>query len=80
VLCIVYFKLEKLQALGWRPVLFLARPGKKKDCWHSEVLAPLCHLSERSSACLERMKALFDLVIEGNIFLLFLKNLLRIYV
>ncbi|XP_049434798.1 uncharacterized protein LOC125890275 [Epinephelus fuscoguttatus] len=50
-------KLEKSQALGVRPVLFVSKPGRKPCSW---VLAPRCQLSETSTTCLERMKSLYD--------------------
>ncbi|XP_073724535.1 uncharacterized protein [Misgurnus anguillicaudatus] len=57
--------LEKLQALGLRGVLLLSKPGKKQNDWVSEVLAPRCQLNETSHTCLERIKGLYDIVIQG---------------
>ncbi|KAM9386150.1 uncharacterized protein KZ484_007703 isoform 2-T2 [Pholidichthys leucotaenia] len=59
-----YMMLEKLQALGVRPVLFVSKPGRKPNTWASEVLAPRCQLTEASNFCLEQMKGLFDIVIQ----------------
>ncbi|CAL8405434.1 unnamed protein product [Arctogadus glacialis] len=61
--------LEKMQGLGLRPVLFLASPFYSchdQNHWVSQIFAPPCHLSEISVECLQRMKALFDLVIKGG--------------
>ncbi|XP_049434783.1 proline-rich protein 36-like isoform X2 [Epinephelus fuscoguttatus] len=60
-----YILLEKLQALGVRAVLFVSKAGRKPGSWVSEVLAPRCQLSETSTTCLERMKSLYDIVIQG---------------
>ncbi|XP_041813653.1 uncharacterized protein LOC121621303 [Chelmon rostratus] len=60
-----YMLLEKLHALGVRAVLLLSRPGRKKNAWVSEVLAPRCKLTETSRTCLQRMKDLYDIVIQG---------------
>ncbi|XP_056445177.1 uncharacterized protein LOC130381548 isoform X1 [Gadus chalcogrammus] len=60
--------LEKMQGLGLRPVLFLASPFYSchdQNHWVSEIFAPPCHLSEISVEGLQRMKALFDLIIKG---------------
>ncbi|KAK7140630.1 hypothetical protein R3I94_013040 [Phoxinus phoxinus] len=57
--------LEKLQALGLRGVLLLSKPGKKPNDWVSEVLAPRCQLKETAHTCLERIKGLYDIVIQG---------------
>jgi len=61
-----------LQALGLRGVLLLSKPGKKQNNWVSEVLAPRCQLSETSHTCLERIKAMYDIVIQGKNILLFI--------
>ncbi|XP_070837204.1 uncharacterized protein [Chaetodon trifascialis] len=60
-----YMLLEKLHALGVRAVLLLSRPGRKQNAWVSEVLAPRCQLTETSRTCLQRMKDLYDIVIQG---------------
>ncbi|XP_030294399.1 circumsporozoite protein-like [Sparus aurata] len=60
-----YILLEKLQALGVRAILFLSKPAKRPNAWVSEVLAPCCQLTETSSTCLQRMKDLYDVVIQG---------------
>ncbi|CAL8386489.1 unnamed protein product [Boreogadus saida] len=57
--------LEKMQGLGLRPVLFLASSWHDQNPWVSKVFAPPCNLSETAVECLQRMKALFDLVIKG---------------
>ncbi|XP_030210297.1 proline-rich extensin-like protein EPR1 isoform X2 [Gadus morhua] len=60
--------LEKMQGLGFRPVLFLASPFYSchdQNHWVSEIFAPPCHLSEISVEGLQRMKELFDLIIKG---------------
>ncbi|XP_029925548.1 uncharacterized protein LOC115371997 isoform X1 [Myripristis murdjan] len=57
--------LEKLQSLGVRAVVFMSKPRKKPNAWVSEVLAPRCQLTETSTACLDKMKELYDFVIQG---------------
>ncbi|XP_029925549.1 uncharacterized protein LOC115371997 isoform X2 [Myripristis murdjan] len=56
--------LEKLQSLGVRAVVFMSKPRKKPNAWVSEVLAPRCQLTETSTACLDKMKELYDFVIQ----------------
>ncbi|KAF4097448.1 hypothetical protein G5714_021456 [Onychostoma macrolepis] len=60
-----YMLLEKLQALGIRAVALLSKPGRRPNEWVSEVLAPRCELTETSHKCLERIKDLYDIVIQG---------------
>ncbi|XP_026056408.1 SH3 domain-containing protein C23A1.17-like [Carassius auratus] len=55
--------LERFQALGSRGVLFISRPGTKS--WTCEVLLPRCKVTESASACLKRMEALFEFVVQG---------------
>ncbi|XP_073715857.1 uncharacterized protein [Misgurnus anguillicaudatus] len=55
--------LERFQALGSRGVLFISRPGTKS--WTCEVLMPRCKITEAASACLKRMEALFEFVVQG---------------
>ncbi|XP_050957492.1 uncharacterized protein LOC127158372, partial [Labeo rohita] len=55
--------LERFQALGSRAVLFISRPGIKT--WTNEVLLPRCEVTEAASACLKRMEALFEFVVQG---------------
>ncbi len=62
----LYFQLEKLQALGIRAVVLLSKPGRRPNEWVSEVLAPRCELTETSHKCLERIKGLYDIVIQGK--------------
>ncbi|XP_030263855.1 uncharacterized protein LOC115575732 [Sparus aurata] len=57
--------LEKLQALGIRAVLLMARPVRKTNAWQSEVLTPRCELSETSSTFLQRMKDVYNIVVKG---------------
>ncbi|KAJ4929356.1 hypothetical protein JOQ06_004965 [Pogonophryne albipinna] len=61
---LVCWKLEKCQTLGARGVLFLARPGIKKD-WTCEVMMPRCNVSSNASACLRRMEVLFEFFAKG---------------
>ncbi|KAI4811635.1 hypothetical protein KUCAC02_014514 [Chaenocephalus aceratus] len=56
--------LEKCQALGARGVLFLARPGIKKD-WTCEAMMPRCNVSTDASTCLRKMAVLFEFVAKG---------------
>ncbi|KAJ4921203.1 hypothetical protein JOQ06_022313 [Pogonophryne albipinna] len=56
--------LEKCQALGARGVLFLARPGIKKE-WTCEAMMPRCNVSSNASTCLRRMEVLFEFVAKG---------------
>ncbi|KAF3841527.1 hypothetical protein F7725_007389 [Dissostichus mawsoni] len=56
--------LEKCQALGARGVLFLARPGIRKE-WTCEVMMPRCNVSSDASTCLRRMEVLFEFVAKG---------------
>ncbi|KAM8725076.1 uncharacterized protein AB9X84_004524 isoform 1-T3 [Acanthopagrus schlegelii] len=60
-----YMLLEKLQALGIRAVLLMARPVRKTNAWQSEVLTPRCELTETSSTFLQRMKDVYDIVVKG---------------
>ncbi|KAF1376283.1 hypothetical protein PFLUV_G00209320 [Perca fluviatilis] len=52
-------------ALGVRAVIVLSKPGRKENVWVSEVLAPRCQLTDTSKKCLERIKTLYELVIQG---------------
>ncbi len=63
---VCFFQLEKLHALGVRSVLFLSRPGRKPNACMTEILVPRCHLTEMSNACLQKMKDLFNIVIQGK--------------
>ncbi|RXN07831.1 mucin-19-like isoform X1 [Labeo rohita] len=54
---------SRFQALGSRAVLFISRPGIKT--WTNEVLLPRCEVTEAASACLKRMEALFEFVVQG---------------
>ncbi|XP_034094511.1 uncharacterized protein LOC117561324 isoform X3 [Gymnodraco acuticeps] len=56
--------LEKCQALGARGVLFLARPGIKKE-WTCEIMMPRCNVSTNTSTCLRKMEVLFEFVAKG---------------
>ncbi|KAI4816896.1 hypothetical protein KUCAC02_009196, partial [Chaenocephalus aceratus] len=56
--------LEKFQALGARGVLFLARPGIKKE-WTCEIMMPRCNVSTDASTCLRKMEVLFEFVAKG---------------
>lgn len=49
----------------------MSKPGKKPNAWVSEVLAPRCQLNVTSHTCLERIKGLYDIVIQGKNILLF---------
>ncbi|XP_073350196.1 uncharacterized protein [Pagrus major] len=60
-----YMLLEKLQALGIRAVLLMARPVRKTNAWQSEVLTPRCELTETSSTFLQRMKDVYNIVVKG---------------
>ncbi|XP_031157060.2 nascent polypeptide-associated complex subunit alpha, muscle-specific form-like [Sander lucioperca] len=53
-----------MKLLCWA-VIVLSKPGRKENAWVSEVLAPRCQLTDTSKKCLERMKALYELVIQG---------------
>ncbi|XP_036944264.1 uncharacterized protein LOC119013649 isoform X2 [Acanthopagrus latus] len=57
--------LEKLQALGIRAVLLMARPVRKTNAWQSEILTPRCELTETSSTFLQRMKDVYNIVVKG---------------
>ncbi|KAI4833159.1 hypothetical protein KUCAC02_016073, partial [Chaenocephalus aceratus] len=61
---LVCWKLEKCQALGARGVLFLARPGIKKE-WTCEIMMPRCNVSTDASTCLRKMEVLFEFVAKG---------------
>ena len=71
--CVLVFQLEKLQALGIRAVLLMARPVRKTNAWQSEVLTPRCELTETSSTFLQRMKDVYNIVVKG-------KNILFIFI
>ncbi|XP_028428453.1 nascent polypeptide-associated complex subunit alpha, muscle-specific form isoform X2 [Perca flavescens] len=53
-----------MKLLCWA-VIVLSKPGRKENAWVSEVLAPRCQLTDTSKKCLERIKTLYDLVIQG---------------
>ncbi|XP_029915123.1 gibberellin-regulated protein 14-like [Myripristis murdjan] len=57
--------LEKLQTLGHRAVVIVAKPGKKPATWHTQVVHPKWQLTAQAAKCLDRMKALFELLITG---------------
>ena len=71
--CVLVFQLEKLQALGIRAVLLMARPVRKTNAWQSEILTPRCELTETSSTFLQRMKDVYNIVVKG-------KNILFIFI
>ncbi|XP_028454952.1 protein rough sheath 2-like isoform X1 [Perca flavescens] len=53
-----------MKLLCWA-VIVLSKPGRKENAWVSEVLAPRCQLTDTSKKCLERIKTLYELVIQG---------------
>ena len=58
------YELEKLHALGHRAIIFHAKPGKKT--WFTHVLHPKWQLSDQAEKCLDRMKALYEVLITGK--------------
>ncbi|KAJ8349387.1 hypothetical protein SKAU_G00245170 [Synaphobranchus kaupii] len=59
--------LEKLQALGFRPLLLLAKENKKLGPGHfkSEMMTPRCTLTKSSEMCLENIKGIYQIMVEG---------------
>ncbi|XP_034546797.1 G8 domain-containing protein DDB_G0286311-like [Notolabrus celidotus] len=57
--------LEKLSTLGFRAVLFTAKPAKKPATWVTSALHPKWQLSEQAAKCLDRMKALYEVLVNG---------------
>ncbi|XP_023805466.1 platelet glycoprotein Ib alpha chain-like isoform X1 [Oryzias latipes] len=56
---------EKLNTLGQKAVVFIARPGKKTSTWHTHVIHPRWQLTDQAGQCLDRMKDLYELMING---------------
>ncbi|XP_034454825.1 uncharacterized protein LOC117769794 [Hippoglossus hippoglossus] len=59
------FLLEKLHTLGHRAIIFHAKPGKKPSTWYTHVLHPKWQLSDQAEKCLDRMKALYEVLVHG---------------
>ncbi|MED6294724.1 hypothetical protein CHARACLAT_023986 [Characodon lateralis] len=55
--------LEKLQTMGHKAVVFVAKPGEKPATWHTHVVHPKWQLTDQAAKCLDRMKALFEVLI-----------------
>ncbi|KAI9522530.1 hypothetical protein NQZ68_035374 [Dissostichus eleginoides] len=56
---------EKLNTLGYRAMVFLSKPGKKPSTWKTNVAHPRWHLSDQAAKCLYRMKALYEVLVDG---------------
>ncbi|KAI4819305.1 hypothetical protein KUCAC02_004558 [Chaenocephalus aceratus] len=56
---------EKLNTLGYRAMVFLSKPGKKPSTWKTNVAHPRWHLSDQAAKCLHRMKALYEVLVDG---------------
>ncbi|XP_048054006.1 probable serine/threonine-protein kinase samkC [Megalobrama amblycephala] len=54
---------EKLNTLGYKAIVFIGKKTKKQKTWSAQVLQPKWQLSDHSEKCLDRMKALFELLI-----------------
>ncbi|TKS67826.1 hypothetical protein D9C73_000850 [Collichthys lucidus] len=62
---------EKLNALGYKAIVFIGKKLKKQDTWSAQVLHPKWQLSEHSEKCLDRMKALCEVLINAKCVRLF---------
>ncbi|KAL1267089.1 hypothetical protein QQF64_002764, partial [Cirrhinus molitorella] len=60
-----YIKVEKLNTLGYKAIVFIGKKTNKQKTWSAQVLQPKWQLSEQSEKCLDRMKALYELLING---------------
>ncbi|XP_023816116.1 uncharacterized protein LOC111949118 [Oryzias latipes] len=58
---------EKLNTLGQKAVVFIARPGKKTSTWHTHVIHPRWQLTDQAGQCLDRMKDLYELMINAGV-------------
>ncbi|KAI9546032.1 hypothetical protein NQZ68_031322 [Dissostichus eleginoides] len=56
---------EKLNTLGYRAMVFLSKPGKRPSTWKTNVAHPRWHLSDQAAKCLDRMKALYEVLVDG---------------
>ncbi|KAK1875128.1 3-dehydroquinate synthase, partial [Dissostichus eleginoides] len=55
---------EKLNTLGYRAMVFLSKPGKKPSTWKTNVAHPRWHLSDQAAKCIDRMKALYEVLVD----------------
>lgn len=67
----VYFQVEKLNTLGYKAIVFIGKKMKKQKTWSAQVLQPKWQLSDHSQKCLDRMKALYEVLINGKCVRLF---------
>ncbi|XP_023810368.1 uncharacterized protein LOC111947401 isoform X2 [Oryzias latipes] len=58
---------EKLNTLGQKAIVFIARPGKKTSTWHTHVIHPRWQLTDQAGQCLDRMKDLYELMINAGV-------------
>lgn len=72
------FLVVKIWAVGFRGVVFVAKPGKKPATWHAHVVHPKWQLSDQAAKCLERMKALYEVLIAGQP--IYLQSFILIYI
>lgn len=63
------FQLEKLQALGYRAILLIAKPKKKTGSWKVEALTPSCQLTDTSAGVVKRIGELYTHVVKGKVLL-----------
>lgn len=65
------FQLEKLYALGMKPLLLIAHPPKMVTGTHTyqtKIMLPVhAQLSTSAKTCLENVNAIYKLMVEGEI-------------
>ena len=71
LVCAFAFQIEKLYALGHRAIILVAKAGKAAGPdpnWLSHVLHPKWQLTKAADKCLEKMKELYEVVVNGKLY------------
>lgn len=74
----LFLQLEKLHAIGYKPVLLLGKETKNKEN-KCEILTPRCTLSTYAKDYLQKIGSFYECLCEGKIIIIICYNYILLF-